>query len=264
MRSICLCRVLLGGILCSFFRYCVGLRTMAHLKPVPMKAAAVCPMKSSIGNLPFKMQHKRRYDTILVKNTMDWRETMEDIYADVDMMADPIRSFGSLALWSAFGFYALFGTPNEDAGASIDIFVQCLTLNYHANPPFQALFFLFGLWSLIYGAILVPMKPRSQKLPAWPFLSLLWALGMGSITPYLALMQYAPDAEKVKDPGIWTRRPTGALALIVSVILTMSGVGIFAPNDLNGGSNVPVHVLLHSYLTSYPALFASNKFVNLT
>ncbi len=126
------------------------------------------------------------------------------------------------------------------------------------------MFFLFGLWNVFFAAILLPMKPAVQKLPAWPFLSVAWALGMGSITPYLALKRTDFASAKIPDAGIWGGRAVGVLSLAVAVGFTMYGVGVFAPNNLNGGSDYSIDVILYSFLKDYPALFFSNRFVNLT
>eukprot|EP00961_Rhodomonas_salina_P238464 3223124-Rhodomonas_salina.1 len=215
-------------------------------------------------------------------------EGLKEIIADVDVMAAPLRSFGVLSAWVGFGMYTLLAPPHVPQSVTADFFLQCVSLKETVNPLFGALFFLFGFWNVTFAALLLPMKSRSQKLPAWPFLSLTWALGIGAIAPYLALTRYEMTEEETEDPGLWGGTALGIVSLVTTVVLYMYGVGVFAPNNINGGyfcprgfalgvrmaatdvntaatrSDYTVDVILYSYLKAYPTLFSENKFVNLT
>ena len=47
----------------------------------------------------------------------------------------------------------------------------------------------------------------------------------------------------------------GIFLAVSTLLLVAFGVGLFAPNDLNGGSDYPVDVIFYTYLKNYPVLY---------
>ena len=56
------------------------------------------------------------------------------------------------------------------------------------EPLIITLFNLMGIWPLIYGCLLF-IDGREQKIPAWPFAVVSFALGGFALVPYLILRQ---------------------------------------------------------------------------
>lgn len=48
---------------------------------------------------------------------------------------------------------------------------------YQVNEVFKQLFFIMGIWPLIYTALLIPAGKSGNNVPAWPFVTLSYAFG---------------------------------------------------------------------------------------
>jgi len=131
------------------------------------------------------------------------------------------------------------------------------------NPLFVALFGSLGVWPLIYAALLLPLKPRDQELSPLPFVLASAAFGMVAVTPYLALTRYDQKGElEGDDEGVSklvAGKTTGVTLLLSTIGLALFGLGVFAPNDINGGSDYPIDVIFYTYLKNYKPLFDSIK-----
>ncbi|KXZ48343.1 hypothetical protein GPECTOR_28g750 [Gonium pectorale] len=55
------------------------------------------------------------------------------------------------------------------------------------NPVFVSLFNIMGIYPAIYAALLVPAGRSENKVPAWPFVAMSFALGAFALLPYMAL-----------------------------------------------------------------------------
>jgi len=90
------------------------------------------------------------------------------------------------------------------------------------NPLIVALFYLLGIWPMIYSCLLFS-DGNGQKIPAWPFALLSFGTGAFGLLPYLALREPQPEFKGQKNWLIklldW--RWTG-------VILTLGTVGLVA------------------------------------
>lgn len=45
------------------------------------------------------------------------------------------------------------------------------------NAVFTQLFFIMGVWPLVYTALLIPSGKSGNGVPAWPFVTLSYAVG---------------------------------------------------------------------------------------
>jgi hypothetical protein len=110
----------------------------------------------------------------------------------------------------------------------------------------------------------LPLKPTEQKLPAWPFVAASFGLGAFGLTPYLALTSYEQGPTEADSAGarLFGSTATGVALLTSTVALLLFALGVFAPNDLNGGSDYPVDVIFYTYLRNFGDLFASFKLVH--
>lgn len=108
-----------------------------------------------------------------------------------------------LALWAALLGYVFLLAPNQTP--TIDAFVVQKLVGLKSEDPFQvnavfsALFNAMGLYPLVYAALLIP-GGRSNKLPAWPFVSASVFLGAYALIPYMALWSPKDPPEKLPPP----------------------------------------------------------------
>eukprot|EP00960_Hanusia_phi_P038967 753676-Hanusia_phi.AAC.20 len=116
-----------------------------------------------------------------------------------------IRKYGLLAAWACFVGYGVFFAPEVVDGSSKQLLADILDPSKLStvNPIFFAIFNLLGVWPAVMASLLFPLKPKSQNLPASPFVFGSFALGAFALTPYLALTDYDDDTDKgwLKDAG---------------------------------------------------------------
>jgi hypothetical protein len=124
-------------------------------------------------------------------------------------------------LWLGFISYAFaFAPPTQPD--TFDLIVRLSSGQWDGiNPAIVALFNLMGIWPMVY-ACLALIDGVGQKIPAWPFVSLSFAVGAFALLPYLALRDSNPTFTGPKTKLIslidspWTGR---ALALGSLVLL---------------------------------------------
>lgn len=102
-----------------------------------------------------------------------------------------IRRIGFWLLWLSFVGYATFLAPPNDPD-TFSLIADLSTGRWNGiNPLVIALFNIMGIFPMIYSSILF-FDGRGQKLPAWIFVMLSFAVGAFAILPYLALRQPNP------------------------------------------------------------------------
>jgi hypothetical protein len=76
------------------------------------------------------------------------------------------------------------------------------------NTVFTQLFFIMGVWPLVYSALLIPAGKSSNGVKAWPFLTASYVVGAFGLLPFMALWQPAspapqlpPQKEDLQGPG---------------------------------------------------------------
>lgn len=178
----------------------------------------------------------------------------------------PLRKYGLFGFWISFIAYAFLLAPTGDAEIQQTMIKALIAPPPWdgANPIFASLFILLGVWPAVYAALLLPLKPITQKLPAWPFVAASFGLGAFGLTPYLALTSYAPGPTESESGAarFFGSAGMGIFLLANTVALLLFALGVFAPNDLNGGSDYPVDVIFYTYLRQFGELFSSLKLVN--
>ena len=123
-------------------------------------------------------------------------------------------------LWLGFIAYAVVLAPPDDP-ETLDVIVK-LSSGQTAglNPLLVALFNLMGIWSMVYGCILLADgHGRSPK--AWPFWAASFGVGAFAVLPYLALRQPMTDSatqefteRRLRNLRFWDSRWL-ALALLL-------------------------------------------------
>ena len=190
----------------------------------------------------------------------------EQVAERVTLETSDLRKFGLFGFWLSFILYAIFVAPNGDSEVQQSMLKALIAPPpwEGANPIFASLFILLGVWPAVYAALLLPLKPVAQKLPAWPFVAASFGLGAFALTPYLALTSYT-QGQTESDSGaarFFGSTGMGIYLLLNTAALLLFALGVFAPNDINGGSDYPIDVIFYTYLRNFGELFASFKLVN--
>ena len=98
------------------------------------------------------------------------------------------RNVAFWMLWIGFILYALLFAP-PDRPDTLALLQNLSTGKWQGiNPIIVALFYLLGIWPLIYACLLF-IDGRMQKVAAWPFVLVSFGVGAFALLPYLALRQ---------------------------------------------------------------------------
>jgi ABC-type antimicrobial peptide transport system permease subunit len=97
-----------------------------------------------------------------------------------------VRKISFWAIWLGFISYAFIFAP-EDSPNTFELIKNLSTGQWEGiNPLVIALFNIMGVLPMIYSCILF-IDGRGQKIPAWLFATVSFAVGAFAIVPYLAL-----------------------------------------------------------------------------
>ncbi|MBD2040361.1 DUF2834 domain-containing protein [Microcoleus sp. FACHB-672] len=140
-----------------------------------------------------------------------------------------IRKFGFGLLWIGMITYASFlAPPNQPDTFEL---IKNLSLGNleGINPLIVALFYIMGVWPMIYSCLLF-FDGRGQKVPAWPFAAVSFGVGAFSLLPYLALRETNPNfsGEKNAFLKLLDSRITGIFLTLAAAGLV--GYGVFTGN----------------------------------
>lgn len=58
---------------------------------------------------------------------------------------------------------------------------------FQVNSVFTTIFYIMGIYPLIYTALLLPAGKSGNNVPAWPFVTLSFAFGAFGLLPFMAL-----------------------------------------------------------------------------
>lgn len=136
-----------------------------------------------------------------------------------------IRKIGFAALWAGLAIYAFFLAPPNQP----DTFELIKNLSIGQlegiNPLIVALFYIMGVWPMIYSCVLF-FDGRGQKISAAPFAALSFGVGAFALLPYLALREPNPEFSGNKNIflKILDSRWTGILLTMAAVLIVAYGV----------------------------------------
>jgi hypothetical protein len=136
-----------------------------------------------------------------------------------------LRKISFILIWLGFISYAFLFAPPDNFPESLELITNLSTGNWEGiNPVIIALFNIMGIWPLIYSSVLF-IDGRGQKIPAWPFATVSFALGAFAILPYLALRE--PNQEFTGNKNLFLKifdsRITGILLTLGAVVLFAYG-----------------------------------------
>jgi hypothetical protein len=112
-----------------------------------------------------------------------------------------IGSLGLFALWGCLLGYALVLSPNQVPQFDMYLLRKFLNLEepdgVSINAVFTSLFYVMGLWPLMYTALLIPAA-KNKTVPAMPFVALSYGIGAFGLLPFMAL--WRPDGTVERLP----------------------------------------------------------------
>ena len=136
-----------------------------------------------------------------------------------------LRKIAFGLLWLGFVVYAFFLAPPDQPGTFELIKNISIGQWQDVNPLVIALFNLMGIWPLIYSAV-VFIDGRGQKIPAWLFSTVSFAVGAFALLPYLALRE--PNNQFLGQKNTLLKlldsRVTGFVLTVATVILVAYGL----------------------------------------
>eukprot|EP00887_Chlorella_sp_A99_P005755 scaffold1.g5755.t1 len=104
-----------------------------------------------------------------------------------------VGSIGLWLLWAALAVYAFLLAPNQTPLRDQYFLEKLVGLGANdgvaINAVFTQLFFIMGVWPLVYTGLLIPAGRSRTGVPAWPFVIASYGVGAFGLLPFFALWQ---------------------------------------------------------------------------
>ncbi|KAJ4975996.1 hypothetical protein NE237_001102 [Protea cynaroides] len=159
--------------------------------------------------------------------------------------------------WAALMYYVFMLTPDQTPSRDMYFLQKLLNLKgddgFRMNEVLVSLWYIMGLWPLLYGMLLLPSGRSSRsKIPTWPFVVLSFFGGAYALIPYFVLWRPPPPPVEEVERGRW---PLNFLdSKITAGVLFAAGLGIIAYAGL---ASVDVWKEFFQY-------FRESKFIHVT
>ncbi|KAF5726535.1 hypothetical protein HS088_TW22G00213 [Tripterygium wilfordii] len=133
-------------------------------------------------------------------------------------------------LWGSVLYYVFNLAPNQTPSIDLYFLKKLLYLNgddgFRMNQVLVSLWYIMGLWPLVYSMLLVPTGRSSQsKIAVWPFLILSFFGGAYALLPYFVLWRPPPPCVEDRELKQW---PLNFLdSKLMAGISLAAGVGLF-------------------------------------
>ncbi|PIN03458.1 hypothetical protein CDL12_24001 [Handroanthus impetiginosus] len=106
------------------------------------------------------------------------------------------------AFWAGLMYYVFFLAPDQTPVTDTYFLKKLLNLKgddgFEMNEVLVSLWYIMGLWPLLYGMLLLPTARSSKsKIPVWPFVVLSFFGGAYALIPYFVL--WKPPAPPVEE-----------------------------------------------------------------
>ncbi|MBR8832215.1 MAG: hypothetical protein N5P05_000723 [Chroococcopsis gigantea SAG 12.99] len=128
-------------------------------------------------------------------------------------------------LWVGLALYAFVFAP-PDQPDTLELITKLSGGQWDGiNPVIISLFNLMGVWPIIYTSLML-IDGRGQKIPAWPFASLSFAVGAFAILPYLIFREPGASftGEKNWVLKLWDSRFVGLITFLGGLALILYGI----------------------------------------
>ncbi|CAG9460569.1 unnamed protein product [Pedinophyceae sp. YPF-701] len=117
-----------------------------------------------------------------------------------------LATVGVLAMWGVLGWYVFNVAPNLTPLRDSYFIEKLVGIagddGVTLCPVYTGIFNIMGIWPAIYASLLVPSGRSSNNVPAWPFITLSFGLGMFALMPYFAFWRpQPPGAQELGPPS---------------------------------------------------------------
>ncbi|XP_010514529.1 PREDICTED: uncharacterized protein LOC104790465 [Camelina sativa] len=158
------------------------------------------------------------------------------------------------ALWGALLYYCFNLAPDQTPTQDLYFLKKLLNLKsddgFRMNQILVGLWYIMGLWPLVYGMLLLPTG--RSKTPAWPFVVLSFFGGVYALLPYFAL--WNPPAPPVSDTEL-RKWPLNILeSKITAGVTLIAGLGIILYSVVGNAGD----------WTEFYQYFRESKFIHVT
>ncbi|XP_020110050.1 uncharacterized protein LOC109725318 [Ananas comosus] len=143
-------------------------------------------------------------------------------------------------LWAGLMYYVFRMAPDQTPYRDMYFLQKLLNLKgddgFRMNEVLVALWYIMGLWPLVYSMLLIPTGRSSKtKIPVWPFLVLSCVGGAYALIPYFVL--WKPPPPPVNEDGV-NRWPLNFLESRITAGVTLAaGLGLIAYAGFAGEDN---------------------------
>ncbi|WOD39595.1 DUF2834 domain-containing protein [Nodosilinea sp. E11] len=136
-----------------------------------------------------------------------------------------MKRFIFWGLWLGFVLYAFILAP-PDRPDTVDLIFRLSTGAWDGiNPVVVAVFNAMGLWPVVYAAVAL-VDGQGQKLRAWPFVVMSFAVGAFALLPYLALRQPNPQFSGSKNALLRLLEARWLGALLTAGAIALAGFAL--------------------------------------
>ncbi|CAD5318098.1 unnamed protein product [Arabidopsis thaliana] len=158
------------------------------------------------------------------------------------------------ALWGALLYYCFNLAPDQTPTQDLYFLKKLLNLKgddgFRMNQILVGLWYIMGLWPLVYGMLLLPTG--TSKTPAWPFVVLSFFGGVYALLPYFAL--WNPPSPPVSETEL-RQWPLNVLESKVTAGVTLvAGLGIILYSVVGNAGD----------WTEFYQYFRESKFIHVT
>jgi len=123
-------------------------------------------------------------------------------------LSDWTTSVLLFGIWAGLMYYVFQLAPNQTPYRDTYFLQKLLNLKgddgFRMNEVLVALWYIMGLWPLVYSMLLLPTGRSSKsKIPVWPFLVLSCIGGAYALIPYFVLWKPPPPPIDEDEIGQW-------------------------------------------------------------
>ncbi|XP_078171300.1 uncharacterized protein LOC144565421 [Carex rostrata] len=205
-------------------------------------ARSLVPMKrSSIKSLKLDTQIQEKENEVRVSKGGDdggGGNKWNDDGGGGNNWNDWVTSGLLLGLWAGLMYYVFQLAPNQTPYRDRYFLEKLLKLRgddgFAMNEVLVALWYIMGLWPLLYSMLLLPTGRSSRsKVPVWPFLVFSFFGGAYALIPYFVLWKPPPPPIEEEEISKW---PLNILeSRITAAIALGAGLGLIGYAALAGG-----------------------------
>ncbi|EXB34471.1 hypothetical protein L484_004861 [Morus notabilis] len=236
-------------------------RNSLHLQPQNLKPTTLLP-KTNSGSSTFRIhnnkasiffplvQQKGRLQ--ICRSAKKGQNPEDPVLSDVDSLKTEAGKGGNVGdwsdwttsillfvLWGALLYYVFNLAPNQTPSRDVYFLKKLSNLKgddgFRMNQVLVALWYIMGLWPLVYSNLLLPTGRSSKSnVAAWPFIVLSLFGGVYALLPYFVLWKPPPPPVEESELSKW---PLNFLeSKLTAGISLAAGLGIFVCTGLaNGG-----------------------------